>query len=208
MLALAGFAQSLSMVTLAVVLLGIAGGKFRGRIMGVRMLAIYSLPLGTLAGGALIDWIGFPPPARSMRWPASPSRSPSPGAGAPTCGTPICRRMAGWVSAKRATQHARARAQLVSVYALRGSVESRSCYARVGVEPCRKTPRIIADPRIMMGKPVIEGTRITVELILTRLAEGRSVDDILIEYPHLTRVQVTAAIEHARIPSPRLRGEG
>jgi predicted MFS family arabinose efflux permease len=58
-LALAGFAQSLSMVTLAVVLLGIAGGKFRGRIMGVRMLAIYSLPLGTLAGGALIDWIGF-----------------------------------------------------------------------------------------------------------------------------------------------------
>jgi hypothetical protein len=59
MLALAGFAQSLSMVTLAVVLLGIAGGKFRGRIMGVRMLAIYSLPLGTLGGGALIDWIGF-----------------------------------------------------------------------------------------------------------------------------------------------------
>jgi predicted MFS family arabinose efflux permease len=58
-LALAGFAQSLSMVTLAVVLLGIAGGNFRGRIMGVRMLAIYSLPLGTLAGGALIDWIGF-----------------------------------------------------------------------------------------------------------------------------------------------------
>ncbi|HWE16808.1 MAG TPA: MFS transporter [Hyphomicrobiaceae bacterium] len=59
MLALAGFAQSLSMVTLAVVLLGVAGGKFRGRIMGVRMLAIYSLPLGALGGGALIDWIGF-----------------------------------------------------------------------------------------------------------------------------------------------------
>jgi Protein of unknown function (DUF433) len=33
-------------------------------------------------------------------------------------------------------------------------------------------PRVITDPRIMMGKPVIEGTRITVELILTRLAEG------------------------------------
>jgi uncharacterized protein (DUF433 family) len=77
-----------------------------------------------------------------------------------------------------------------------------------------KAPRIIADPRIMMGKPVIEGTRITVELILTRLAEGRSVDDILIEYPHLMRAQITAAIGHAResmcarIPSPRLRGEG
>jgi predicted MFS family arabinose efflux permease len=59
MLALAGFAQSLSMVTLAVVLLGIAGGKFRGRIMGVRMLAIYGLPVGALGGGALIDWVGF-----------------------------------------------------------------------------------------------------------------------------------------------------
>jgi len=49
-----------------------------------------------------------------------------------------------------------------------------------------------------MGKPVIEGTRITVELILTRLSEGRSVADILTEYPHLTQVQVTAAIDYAR----------
>jgi uncharacterized protein (DUF433 family) len=57
---------------------------------------------------------------------------------------------------------------------------------------------IIRDPRIMMGKPVIKGTHITVELILTRLGEGRSVDDILAEYPHLTRKQVTAAIEYAR----------
>ena len=59
MLALAGFAQSFSMVAVAVVLLGIAGGKFRGRVMGVRMLAIYSLPLGALAGGALVEEIGF-----------------------------------------------------------------------------------------------------------------------------------------------------
>ncbi len=58
-LVLTGFAQSLCMVTVAVVLLDIAGGKFRGRIMGVRMLAIYGLPLGVLAGGALIDAIGF-----------------------------------------------------------------------------------------------------------------------------------------------------
>ena len=57
-------------------------------------------------------------------------------------------------------------------------------------------PRIIADSRIMMGKPVIEGTRITVELIFTRLAEGRSVAETLVEYPHLTRAQVTAAIEY------------
>jgi predicted MFS family arabinose efflux permease len=58
-LVLAGFAQSLCMVTLAVVLLGIAGQKFGGRVMGVRMLAIYSLPLGVLAGGALIEAMGF-----------------------------------------------------------------------------------------------------------------------------------------------------
>jgi hypothetical protein len=59
MLALAGFAQSLCMVTLAVVLLRIAGAKFGGRIMGVRMLAIYSLPIGVMTGGVLIEVIGF-----------------------------------------------------------------------------------------------------------------------------------------------------
>jgi predicted MFS family arabinose efflux permease len=59
MLALAGFAQSLCMVTLAVVLLRIAGAKFGGRIMGVRMLAIYSLPIGAVMGGVLIELIGF-----------------------------------------------------------------------------------------------------------------------------------------------------
>lgn len=58
-LALAGFAQSFSMVAVAMVLLGIADGKFRGRIMGVRMLAIYSLPVGALAGGALVETVGF-----------------------------------------------------------------------------------------------------------------------------------------------------
>jgi predicted MFS family arabinose efflux permease len=59
MLAFAGFAQSLCMVTLAVTLLRIAGEKFGGRIMGVRMLAIYSLPIGLLTGGTLIDLVGF-----------------------------------------------------------------------------------------------------------------------------------------------------
>jgi MFS family permease len=58
-LALAGFAQSYCMVALAVLLLRITEQKFRGRVMGVRMLAIYSLPLGLLAAGTLIDHIGF-----------------------------------------------------------------------------------------------------------------------------------------------------
>ena len=59
MLALAGLSQSLCMVTLAVVLLRIAGAKFGGRIMGVRMLAIYGLPIGVVTGGALVEAIGF-----------------------------------------------------------------------------------------------------------------------------------------------------
>ena len=59
MLVLAGFAQSYCMVTLAVLLLRNTPEKFRGRIMGVRMLVIYSLPMGLLAAGALIERIGF-----------------------------------------------------------------------------------------------------------------------------------------------------
>ena len=59
MLAAAGFAQSLSMVPMAVMLLHSAGAKFRGRVMGVRMLAVYGLPLGLLAAGFLIERIGY-----------------------------------------------------------------------------------------------------------------------------------------------------
>jgi MFS family permease len=59
MLVLAGFAQSLSMVPMAVMLLHNAGVKFRGRVMGVRMLAIYGLPIGLLGAGWLIERIGF-----------------------------------------------------------------------------------------------------------------------------------------------------
>src|SRR5262249_19061381 len=58
-LALAGFAQSLSMVSHSVILLNASGERFRGRVMGVRMLAICSVPLGLLAAGVLIERIGF-----------------------------------------------------------------------------------------------------------------------------------------------------
>lgn len=58
-LALAGFSQSLCMISLAVILMRAASEHFRGRVMGVRMLAIYSLPLGLLAAGSLIGEIGF-----------------------------------------------------------------------------------------------------------------------------------------------------
>ena len=56
---LAGFAQSLSMVPLSTMLLKSAGPQFRGRVMGVRMLAIYGLPIGLLIAGTLIPLIGF-----------------------------------------------------------------------------------------------------------------------------------------------------
>jgi hypothetical protein len=59
MLMLCGFAQSLTMVCHTVILLSTSTQRYRGRIMGVRMLAIYSLPLGLLAAGLLIGWIGF-----------------------------------------------------------------------------------------------------------------------------------------------------
>ena len=58
-LMLAGFSQSLTMISIAVILMRTASEHFRGRVMGVRMLAIYSLPLGLLAAGSLIDGIGF-----------------------------------------------------------------------------------------------------------------------------------------------------
>ncbi len=49
------------------------------------------------------------------------------------------------------------------------------------------TPRIVSDPKILFGKPVIAGTRISVELILEELGADASVDDLLREYPHLNR---------------------
>lgn len=58
-LLVAGLAQSLSLVPMAVMLLH-GAGEFRGRVMGLRMMAIYGLPFGLLAAGALIERIGFP----------------------------------------------------------------------------------------------------------------------------------------------------
>jgi len=49
----------------------------------------------------------------------------------------------------------------------------------------------------MVGKPVIKGTRITVDLVLEKLAAGESIDDILSSYPHLTREQILACLDYA-----------
>ena len=58
-LVVAGLAQSLSLVPMSVMLLH-GAGEFRGRVMGLRMLAIYGLPIGLLGAGWLIERIGFP----------------------------------------------------------------------------------------------------------------------------------------------------
>jgi uncharacterized protein (DUF433 family) len=54
-------------------------------------------------------------------------------------------------------------------------------------------PRISSDPEIMVGKPCIKGTRITVELILRELGAGHSFADVLDAYPHLTEEDLRAA---------------
>ncbi len=56
---------------------------------------------------------------------------------------------------------------------------------------------IISNPKIMMGKPVIKGTRITVELILEKIAAGESVDQILNEHPRLTHEAIQASCAFA-----------
>jgi hypothetical protein len=58
-LAVAGFVQSLGMIAMTATLLADAGDGFRGRIMGVRMLAVYGMPLGLLAAGGLITRAGY-----------------------------------------------------------------------------------------------------------------------------------------------------
>jgi predicted MFS family arabinose efflux permease len=58
-LLLVGFSQSLCMISIAVILMRTASEHLRGRVMGVRMLVIYGLPIGLLAAGALIDEVGF-----------------------------------------------------------------------------------------------------------------------------------------------------
>jgi len=57
---------------------------------------------------------------------------------------------------------------------------------------------IVSDPKVMMGKPVIAGTRITVELILEKLAAGETIDQILEAHPRLTREAILAALAFAR----------
>jgi uncharacterized protein (DUF433 family) len=57
--------------------------------------------------------------------------------------------------------------------------------------------QIVSDPAVMMGKPVVAGTRITVELILEKLAAGETVEQLLEAHRRLTRPAISAALEFA-----------
>ena len=57
--------------------------------------------------------------------------------------------------------------------------------------------RIVVDPEILAGKPVIRGTRLAVEFILELLAAGQSEEDVLRNYPGLTHDDILACLSHA-----------
>ncbi len=56
---------------------------------------------------------------------------------------------------------------------------------------------IVSDPNVMMGKPVVAGTRIAVELILEKLAAGETIEQILDAHPRLSREAIQAALAFA-----------
>lgn len=60
-----------------------------------------------------------------------------------------------------------------------------------------KTERIEINPAVMLGKPVIRGTRIPVELILRKLGEGMTEGELLDAYPRLTKADIQAALAYA-----------
>lgn len=56
---------------------------------------------------------------------------------------------------------------------------------------------IIRDPAVLGGKPVIAGTRLSVQVILEKLRDGWTLDELLSDYPQITREQITAALAYA-----------
>ena len=60
-----------------------------------------------------------------------------------------------------------------------------------------KQTLIVSDPAVLMGKPVVSGTRITVELILAKLAGGETIDQVLEAHPRLTTEGISAALAFA-----------
>jgi len=59
------------------------------------------------------------------------------------------------------------------------------------------TERVEINPEVMHGKPVIRGTRVPVELLLRKLAEGATIPDLLDAYPRLSAADILAALDYA-----------
>ena len=57
--------------------------------------------------------------------------------------------------------------------------------------------RIVVNPKIMGGKPIVKGTRITVEQVLKMLAQGLTTQEILKDYPHLSKDDISAVLLYA-----------
>ena len=57
--------------------------------------------------------------------------------------------------------------------------------------------RIVVNPKVMVGKPIIKGTRITVEAVVRRAANGMTFDEILEDYPYITKEDLKAALLYA-----------
>ena len=57
--------------------------------------------------------------------------------------------------------------------------------------------RIVCDPKVLSGKPVVAGTRVTVELILEKLGAGESVEELLEAHPNLSLEDIRAALRYA-----------
>ena len=57
--------------------------------------------------------------------------------------------------------------------------------------------KIVTDPEIMLGKPIIKGTRVTVELVLRKLSEGATEKELLEAYPDLQRTDIRAALSYS-----------
>jgi uncharacterized protein (DUF433 family) len=74
------------------------------------------------------------------------------------------------------------------------------CYNNYHMEEDQRVykERIIADPRILAGKPVVKGTRIAVDLVLEELAQNPAIDELLAAHPDLTRDDVQACLAYAR----------
>jgi uncharacterized protein (DUF433 family) len=64
--------------------------------------------------------------------------------------------------------------------------------------PVRWKEHIVSEPEILRGKPRLKGTRIPVGLVLGYLAAGKTAEDIVTEFPDLTREQVAACLDYAR----------